>query len=267
MITYVVFIALFILGTAVGSFTSVVMYRLHNNEKGIIRGRSKCTTCNTKLKPLDLVPILSYLGLRGKCRYCNKEISYMYPLLELVTGGLFTLLFFQFPFVDETLHFSGVPGALYALYAIYLFVLVFTFFFDLHYMKVADEVLLPAILLGLIATLATPLTPHIWDALLGAAIPVAFFALQILVSKGKWIGLGDLRIGAFMGVILGWKLVLVALFLAYLLGSVAGILLALKKGKLRGVKMPFAPLLVTGTFVAMFFGNDILGWYLRGIGL
>lgn len=267
MITYLILVALFILGSGIGSFTSVVIYRLHSQKKGIIRGRSLCPHCNKQLKPLDLVPIFSYLSLRGKCRYCNKEISYMYPLIELVTGGLFVLLFFLFPFADSILNFSTVQLALYGLYAFYTFVLVFSFFFDLHYMKVSDEILLPAILIGLIATIGYPQTPHIFDALIGAAIPLAFFSLQILVSKGKWIGAGDLRIGAFMGIILGWQMVILALFLSYLLGSVAGILVALKKGQLRGVKIPFAPLLVSGTFLTIFFGNDLLSWYLRGIGL
>lgn len=259
-------IVLFLLGAAVGSFTSVVIYRLHSHRKGIFRGRSSCPECETKLAPLDLVPILSYLTLRGKCRYCSKEISYMYPLLEVLTGFIFVLLFFKFPFVDNALHFSGSLSGLYFLYAFYSFVLIFTFFFDFHYLKVSDEILLPAILIGLIATIAQPLTPHIFDALIGAAIAVAFFGLQILISKGTWVGLGDLRVGAFMGVVLGWKLTLVALFLSYLIGSVVSLFIIIRRRKFVGVKIPFAPFLVTGTFVAVFFGEAILAWYLRGLG-
>lgn len=258
---------LFILGAAIGSFTSVIIYRLHSHRKGIFRGRSSCPECEMQLKPLDLVPILSYLTLRGKCRYCSKEISYMYPLLELLTGFLFVLLFFKFPFADQALHFSGTLLGLYLLYAFYAFVLIFTFFFDLHYLKVSDEILLPAILIGLIATIATPLTPHIFDALIGAGISVAFFGLQILVSKGTWVGLGDLRVGAFMGVILGWKLTVVALFLSYLIGSVVSLGIVIRKRKFVGVKIPFAPFLVSGTIISIFFGEAILGWYLRGLGL
>ena len=108
---------LFILGAAIGSFTSVIIYRLHKKEKGIFGGKSSCAECKTALKPLDLVPILSYLVLRGKCRYCNKEISYMYPALELVTGALFALLFYKFQFVDSNLVFSEAILGMYALYA------------------------------------------------------------------------------------------------------------------------------------------------------
>lgn len=265
-ITIIILVALFIIGAAVGSFTSVVIYRIHSGKKGIFTGRSHCPQCETKLQPLDLVPIVSYLSLRGQCRYCSKSISYMYPLLELVTGGLFALLFLKFPFLNSALQFSGVELGMYALYAAYIFVLVFTFFFDLHYLRVSDEILLPAVLIGLIATIATPLTPHIFDALLGGAIAAGFFGLQYLISKGTWIGLGDLRIGAFMGVILGWQQTLVALFLSYLIGSIVSIFIAARKKKFVGVKIPFAPLLVTGTLITVFFGEDILRWYLGGLG-
>jgi prepilin signal peptidase PulO-like enzyme (type II secretory pathway) len=191
----------------------------------------------------------------------------MYPLLEIVTGTLFALLFLKFPFVNSVLQFDSTLIGMYALYAFYTFVLVFTFFFDFHYLKVADEILLPAILIGLIATLATPLTPNILSALFGLLIGGAFFGLQYLVSKGTWVGLGDVRVGAFMGVVLGWKLVLVALFVSYIVGSIVAIFVSIQKKQFKGVKVPFAPMLVTGTFVVIFYGETILSWYLKGLGL
>jgi len=256
---------LFILGAAVGSFTSVVIYRLHTKESGILRGRSKCPHCQTKLKPLDLIPIASYLMLRGRCRKCSGEISYMYPLLEFVTGSLFALMFFKFPFINDALQFSMDNLGMYLLFAFYIFVLVFTFFYDFHYMQVSDEILLPAILIALVATLAAPIAPSLKEALFGAAMALVFFGFQILVSKGRWLGAGDLRIGAFMGIILGWKFFLVSLFISYLFGSVVAIAIGLKKKKFENVKIPFAPILVTGTFITIFFGDAILKWYLTGI--
>lgn len=257
-------ILIFIFGACIGSFTSVVIYRIHHHQKSIFRGRSACPDCEVPLKPLDLIPILSYLTLRGQCRYCSKDISYMYPALELLTGALFVFLFLKFPFVDNALTFSGSQCAVFLLYAFYTFVLLFTFFYDLKYLKIADEILLPAILISLIASIATPFTPHLIDSLLGAAIAAGFFGLQAFVSKGKWIGLGDLRIGAFMGVILGWKLVIVALVVSYLVGSIVSVAIIIKEGKLRGIKVPFAPMLVTGTFITIFFGEQLLNWYLKG---
>lgn len=263
-----IFAGLFVFGACAGSFLSVLIYRLHANETGILRGRSKCVSCKTQLKPLDLIPLISYLTLRGKCRYCNKEISYMYPLIEIATGALFALLFIKFPFIDAaTLQFSETTLAMYALYAFFTLTLVFTFFFDLHYMQVADEILLPAILIGLIATIAAPLTPNIIDALLGAAVAIAFFGLQILFSKGKWVGTGDLRVGAFMGVMLGFKPTIVALFLSYMIGSIVSIFIIIRTRKFGGVKIPLAPFLVMGTFLTIFFGQDILAWYLNAISL
>lgn len=265
MITALIIALLAILGAIIGSFTSVFIYRLHEKKHSIVRGRSMCPQCETVLKPLDLIPIASYLALRGKCRYCSKEISYMYPLLELVSAALFALLFLKFPFLNNQLQFSGAMFGLYALHSFYLFVLIFTFFFDLHYLKVADEILLPAILIALLATLAAPATPHFFDSLLGIGIGIAFFGIQYILSKGTWIGLGDLRVGAFMGAMLGWKFMLVALALSYFIGSAVSIIVALKKGKLFGVKIPFAPFLVTGTIVTLFWGNEILDWYLSNL--
>lgn len=266
MLTLAIEIGLFIFGAAIGSFISVLIYRIHAKKRGIFQGRSACQQCETKLAPLDLIPIASFLVLRGKCRYCSKDISYMYPLLELVSGALFVLLFFKFPFANSALQFSGNLLGLYLLHAFYAGILIFTFFYDLKYLKVADEILLPGILIGLIATLM-PGTPLFIDALLGAALSLAFFGIQILVSRGEWVGYGDLRVGAFMGVILGWKLMIVALFLSYFVGSFVAVIIALRKKKFMGVKIPFAPMLVTGTLLALFFGNDLLEWYLGGMGV
>ncbi|PIQ78307.1 hypothetical protein COV82_01255 [Candidatus Peregrinibacteria bacterium CG11_big_fil_rev_8_21_14_0_20_46_8] len=263
LIQFLILVTIFFFGAAIGSFTSVVIYRLHRKIKGIIRGRSKCTDCSTTLKTIDLIPVLSFIAQRGKCRYCNKDISYMYPLLELITGLLFVALYLKFPFIEPTtLFFSVTNFFLFLLYGIYVFVLIFTFFYDLKYMEIADEILLPAILLGLIATLGHPYTPQIIDALIGGAIGAAFFAIQFGLSKGKWVGLGDVRIGAFMGVILGWQMVLVALFVSYIIGTLASFFIILNKKKLFGVKVPLAPFLVTGTLVTIFYGDVLLGWYL-----
>lgn len=187
----------------------------------------------------------------------------MYPTLEIITGLLFAASYFLHPFIEPVnLYFNETSFVLYLLAVFYIFVLVFTFFYDLHYMEVADEILLPAIVIGLIATIGYPFTPHIIDSLLGAGIGISFFGVQYLVSKGKWIGLGDLRIGAFMGVILGWQLVLVALFISYFVGSIISIGIIIHKKKAFGVRVPLAPFLVTGTIITMFYGEKLLTMYL-----
>lgn len=268
MMLTLTFLLLFILGAAFGSFLSVLVYRLHAEEKPLVGGRSHCTDCKTTLKPFDLVPLISYLTLRGRCRYCSKDISYMYPLMEVITGTVFVLLFLKFPFLaSASLQFSVNLLGLYLLHAFYACILVFTFFFDLKYRVVADQVLLPAILIGLIATIASPLTPSLVSALIASGIALVFFGLQILISQGKWVGSGDVRVGIFMGVILGWELLLVALFLSYIIGSIFSLIIVARQKKIFGISIPFAPFLVTGTFLAMFSGHKILQWYLNGFGL
>ena len=260
-------VALFILGSGVGSFLSVLIYRIHHGEPGIVKGRSRCTSCKQQLKARDLIPLLSFLFLRGRCRSCSKEISYMYPLIELFTGVMFVLFFLKFPFLDGALLFNEQNLVLFLLHGFYSAVLIFTFFYDLKYMEVVDGMLLPAILIGLIATLGAPATPNMIDALLGAALGGGFFALQWGVSRGRWVGGGDIRIGAFMGVILGWQLTVTALVVSYLLGSIVAVGVALKQNKLHGVRMPLAPLLVVGTFISFFFGNELVAWYIGYLGL
>lgn len=265
MFTILTLVLLFLFGAGLGSFMSVIIYRLHAKERGILKGRSHCPDCRTPLQAKDLLPLLSYLTLRGKCRYCSTKISFMYPLLEISMGILLVMLFFKFPFLDQNFAFDYNFLFLYGLYTLYFFILVFTFYYDLRYLTISDEILLPAILIGLLATLS-PLTLTLIDAFIGAVIPLLFFGLQIGLSKGEWIGGGDLRVGAFMGVILGWKLVLVALALSYFIGGFASILIVIKEGKFAGVKVPFAPFLVTGTLVTIFYGESILQWYLQSLG-
>lgn len=259
-------IVIFIIGTALGSFTSVCVYRLHTKEHKVLKGRSFCPSCKVPLKPRDLIPLVSYIALRGRCRNCQADISYMYPLLELLNGGLLLALFVKYPFFNEFLQFDFDLLLQFLLFTFYTFILLFTFFFDLHYLHVADEVLLPGILVGLLTTFL-PFTPNLIDMLIGILIGGGFFALQYALSKGKWVGSGDIRVGALIGVMFGWQLTLFALICSYIVGSIVAVTVGLKKGKFIGVKIPFAPFLVTGSFVTMFFGREILEWYLKFIGL
>lgn len=242
---------IFILGLCIGSFINALVYRLHSKTGGLLTGRSFCPKCKKKLSALELVPVLSFILLRGKCKHCHQQISWQYPVVELVTGLLFLLV---------ALNLSLENYETY-LFLLYTGVLVSITVYDFLYFEIPDEISIPVILFALIATLY-PFTPSLQNAVLGALIPLTFFGLQFLLSKGKFIGGGDLRLGVFMGLILGWKLVIVALCLAYFIGAIVSLPLLIFKRKAGGTPIPFAPLLSLGTFLSFLWGSEIMNWYL-----
>ncbi len=242
-------ILLFILGLLLGSFLSVLIHRLHTGEKGIVFGSSLCPKCNKKLGPLELIPLISYILQGGKCKKCKKHIAWHYPVLELSTGLLFVVM-----------AMTGITPL--PLFAIYALIFVFIFFYDLLYQEIPDAIMLPAIVLAAIATFH-PDTVTFLDGLYGALALVIFFLLQIIISKGKWLGGGDLRIGAFMGFVLGLKLTILAAFFGYLIGAVISVGLLASGKASRKTMIAFGPFLILGTLVALFYGQQLTDWYLN----
>ena len=251
----------FILGLVVGSFLNVVILRLKNGEK-IINSRSHCPHCDQILAAKDLIPLVSFLITRGRCRYCRHKISWQYPLVEFFTGWLFLL---------ATYNLFGVLGPAMAMYSSELFwrwirdlffvaVLVIIFVYDLRWYLILDKVTWPAIIVAL--AFNWWLGFNLKNLLLAAAVGLVFFGLQLVVSRGQWIGGGDLRLGVLMGAMLGWPAIIVALFFAYILGAgVAIILVALKKKQFRSA-VPFGTFLSLGTLITILWGNQIISWYL-----
>ncbi|MDP2624823.1 MAG: prepilin peptidase [Candidatus Peregrinibacteria bacterium] len=241
-------VILFIAGLLLGSFLSAVIYRIHYNKPGLFTGFSICPKCNKQLGPQDLVPLFSYLIQGGKCRHCKKHISWHYPVLELSTGLLFVAM--------------GTAGlAPLGLYLFFGLILVFIFFYDLLYLEIPDEIMIPSIVIALLATFH-PETISFLNGFYGAAVVVLFFLLQIIISRGKWLGGGDLRIGAFIGFILGFKLTIVAVFLSYVIGSIISVFLLIT-GRAKGKTMiAFGPFLVLGTLITIFYGDFLVEWYL-----
>lgn len=235
------------LGLILGSFLSVLMERLFHNEKGILWGRSHCPSCKKNLEARDLIPLLSYLWLKGRCRFCKEKISGWYPLLELASMALYLALFWKVQNVQLFLWF--VP---------HFFVLLFILFFDLRYRAIDDRVLIPGIIYAFVANF------FIGDAvsgILGAAVGTSFFGLQYLISRGRWIGSGDLRIGAFLGFFLGWPMTLLAILLGYILGSLVSLYLLATKVAHPKTAVPLGPFLVAGSVLAFFFGDQVLELY------
>ncbi len=240
-----------ILGLVVGSFLNAVIYRLHK-KVSFLRGRSYCPWCKHDLSAKDLIPLISFLLLKGKCRYCQKKISWQYPLVEFATLVVFLLLFWQFGLTLE-----------FFVYLIYACILMIIFVYDLRYYLILDKVSLPGIGIAVLLSFFI-LNISILNIIYGILIGGGFFLLQFYISKGKWIGGGDIRLGILMGAMLGFPSILVALFVAYVLGSVIGIFLIIRKKKKWGSQVPFGTFLSLATLLAFFFGEYVIEYY-RGL--
>jgi len=246
---FYVFIAL--IGLAFGSFSSVLIHRLHSEEKGIVWGRSHCPKCHNELRLQDLIPVFSYLVNKFKCRFCSKPISALYPLLELSMAGLFVL-------TTALIGTSDVTKLVFYLFIAFVFVVLT--FYDFLYKEIPDVISLPAVGVAVLyALLSHPFS--LSHLAIGIAIPVAFFGSLFFGSGGRWLGGGDIRIGALMGALLGYPMILTGLFFGYLFGSIFSVVgLALKMLSRRD-QIPFAPFLLLGTYVAMFWGQAVVDWY------
>ena len=253
----------FILGLFVGSFLNVVIYRLHRNES-FVKGFSKCLFCGHRLYSKDLVPLFSWLWLRGKCRYCRQPISSQYFLVELVTGLSFGLVFWRL-FANQSFDFwwqnlTWLNGLQLIGWWILAGVLIVIFAYDLRYYLILDKIAIPAIIFALILNL---ILGHNWlNLLLATVIGGGFFLLQFLLSQGRWIGGGDIRLGLLLGAMLGWPQILTALFVAYILGGIFAIFLLVAKKKHWGDKLPFGTFLSLAAFVVLLYGQQLLNWYL-----
>jgi len=205
----------------------------------------------------DLIPVLSFVLLRQRCRSCKGAISWQYPLVELVTGVLFLVIYFNAvtgvsPDSDKLM--LVIPHIIFTIFLIVLFV------YDLKYKLLLDRFTIPAMIVALLLNLFLGIP--VWSMLLGAIVIGGFFLIQWLLSKGKWIGDGDIRMGALMGLMLGFEHGLVALFLAYMLGAAVGVILIMSKKAKMHTQIPFGTFLAVATFVSLLWGEQIVQWYL-----
>lgn len=240
----------FIVGAILGSFGLLVMERTPKlGFPQSIYGRSKCLTCQKTLRPLDLIPIVSYIFILGKCRYCQKPIGIKYLIAEIIFG-----------FVGLTLAivFSNPVVILVNLLIITLLLIVAGIDFQTQEIIEIMIVIAAILALALNIYLKTPLGVQLYGIIAGAGL----FVLLVLVSRGKWMGVGDIEIGALLGLWLGYPSILVALFLAFMTGSIYGVyLIQTQKAKMK-TAVAFAPFLVIGGIVTLYFGKIVLKWYL-----
>jgi prepilin signal peptidase PulO-like enzyme (type II secretory pathway) len=268
----VIAVILFILGLALGSFVNALVWRLHEQTKprakktdlSILKGRSICPHCRRRLSWYDLIPIISWLWLRGQCRYCRNPISVQYPVVELLMGLIFALSYLFWP---EPLHLSG-QWILLATWLGCSVGLIALAVYDLRWMLLPNKLIYPTLLLAVIGRLAfiTAFEKHLLHALLlwlfSVVIASGVFLALFIVSDGKWIGYGDVRLGLITGTLLADpQKSLAMLFLASLIGTLI-ILPGLARGnKSLASKLPYGPFLISATAILVVFGDSLLNWY------
>lgn len=288
----------FLLGVVLGSFCLVLADR--SLTKQSFWGRSYCPHCKKKLRWYDLFPILSFLILKGKCRYCKKKISFEYPLVEIVTGLLVGFLFWKefqaFPLSADFFKQSFFYFDL-LIKTFFIVILVPLFITDLRTMFIPDRIMLPALLISFILLLVQTLykvgylyyflqqspiglklLPPYSDyfqrhammsiqpfllSILSALLIGGFFMALIIITRGKGMGGGDVKLGAFMGLMLGFPLSLLAIISSFVIGAVFSIFLIISGKKHFGQAIPFGPFLVLGSLIALFWGGQIIDWYLN----
>ena len=245
---YSVIFHLFLFGIAFGSFANVLIARLP--EKKSIRGRSMCPACKHTLSALELIPLVSYAMLRGKCKGCKKSISIQYPLVELAGGLLFIL-------AGHLTEWSTIPTAFLAVSLVLLLAIAII---DARTERISDALNIPLLLTaGLYSFTSGSFDPY------AVAIGVGFLGFQWLVSRGTWIGTGDMILIVSISLLAStWSQMLFGLFAAYIFGGFMAGALLLSKKKSRTDSLAFAPFLALGLLAALLLGEQVL-WKLYAL--
>jgi len=258
-------VSIFLLGLAFGSFLNVVIYRTIHGESPFV-GRSHCPKCRRTIRAVDNIPLLSYLLLGGRCRYCRVKISWSYPVVEFLTAVMFVWwfmagsLFFrltQAPFVYiQPLFWLGVGIILLGL-----------FFTDFLYGVIPD------VLVGILGFMVFSYRlflalfgymqwPDFWHSIASGIGVTLFFLFLVAITRGRGMGMGDVKLGFVLGILLGWPRTLVAVFLSFIAGALVSVLLLLMGRRKFGQTIPFGPFLVMGTIASLLWGSSLWSWYM-----
>ncbi len=245
----------FVLGTLIGSFLNVVVYRLPR-EESLSFPPSQCPSCGEKLKFYDLFPIVSYIILKGKCRFCGEKISFRYPVVELLTGLIYLYTFSVFGLSSETV-----------LYLIVFSLLIPVFLIDFDQTIIPDRlnfgIALVAFLYYFYKISQGELTwGGLKNPLFGLLIGGGFFLFIAVVTKGA-MGGGDIKLMAALGFLFGSESTLLLMFLSFIIGGAVSLMLILLKIKKRKDYIPFGPFICISALIVVFWGNDLLNWYLN----
>ena len=256
--------ALALLGLCLGSFVNALVWRTHEKGLSVLHGRSMCPNCRHQLGVKDLLPLISWLMLRGKCRYCGQPISVQYPLVELATALLFVASYIWWP---APLHGSQV--VLFVIWLPILVGLMALLVYDLRWMILPNRLIYPVSYLAAAMAAVTVATAHrpleaLINVVLAVAVGGGLFYVLFQISGGKWIGGGDVRLGWMLGLIVATPArSLLFIFLAALMGSLASLPLLLTKRIKKNSTIPFGPFLIVAAIIVQLFGHTILAWYQR----
>lgn len=258
-----IFIFIFLLGTIIGSFLNVVIYRF-NTGKTIVKGRSICMTCNRNLRWFELIPILSWVMQSGKCRRCKEVISYQYPIVEFITGLMFVLIAYHF--VVAVL-FSPLTYLFLVVFFAFIFsILIVISIYDIRHKIIPDKLVYIFSIFAFISIFVNYadlgslfVLPSISHIIAGPILATPF-ALLWLLSKGKWMGLGDAKLMLGLGWILGINLGVASIVLSFWIGTIVslGIMFFSRKNISMKTEIPFAPFLVLSALIVFLFNIDII---------
>lgn len=272
-----IILALVLFGLCLGSFVNALVWRVHEQEKvssgkkpdkkylkklSILNGRSMCPDCKHELAVKDLLPVISWLSTGGKCRYCGKPISPQYPLVEAITSAIFVASYIWWP--NE---FDFAQKVLFVIWLLVLTGLMSLLVYDLRWKLLPDRIMAPlAVIAGVGALInviaADKPAEQLLNVILAVAVGGGIFYVLYQVSKGKWIGGGDVKLGWLLGLVVGTPArSLLFIFLASFLGTFVSLPLLATKRLTPKSTVPFGPFLIAAAIIVQLFGHDILHWY------
>lgn len=250
------------LGIVLGSFVNAFVWRIRN-KKDWVNGRSECTHCHHELAPKDLVPIFSYLFLKGKCRYCHRKIDDT-PIVEIALPILFIVSYIWWPF-------GLTNGGLFQFVFWLIFLVGFLALadFDIRWMLLPDKIVFPLTVLAIVEYLCLAVIfNYSWhfliSAALGALILGGSFYILFQLSSGRWIGGGDVKLAPLLGILAGSPMqALLVVFIASIFGTIYSVPLLMKVDTTSKKLIPFGPFLILGIFIVKIFGSRIINYYLH----
>lgn len=262
-----------VLGLAIGSFLNVCIYRIPRDGSVASPKRSYCPHCKHQLSALDNIPVISYIALRGKCRYCKGRISPRYMIVELLTAGLFVVMLHRSLGLYQDTRYIVLELLTTCILAALLIVISFI---DLEFSIIPNEISYSGLVVGLLLAISTSalqsnvklLISRVLGAVVGAGIIILIAVVGKAVFRKDAMGGGDVKLMAMIGIYLGWwPHIPITLISASLLGSVIGIVLIIASRKKMGSRIPFGPFLAIGAILSLLFGKALWVWYHNLIGL